>query len=138
MFATKRNRNRHILSHTGEKPFVCKICKRAFSRIGNLKEHEYTHEAEKTYKCQICPDERFFRSPQQLHKHMVFHKEKRHKCFQCGKMFHRRQCLKIHTRSHSKIKPHGCPHCRMSFIDSGALEIHIRAHTESVKEACSH
>jgi uncharacterized Zn-finger protein len=35
----KSHLDRHLLKHTGERPFPCKYCNRSFSQKGNLKTH---------------------------------------------------------------------------------------------------
>lgn len=40
--------------HTGEKPFACKVCDRAFARSDKLAIHMRTHTGEKPYKCNNC------------------------------------------------------------------------------------
>ena len=51
----KYNFRAHYRIHTGELPFKCPTCKKAFRTTSALKVHLRCHTGEKPYRCLLCP-----------------------------------------------------------------------------------
>lgn len=45
---------KHLLVHSGIKPFECELCGKTFSRNDKLKEHRNCHFGIKRYSCEFC------------------------------------------------------------------------------------
>lgn len=58
-------------THTGEKPYKCKYCDRAFSQSNDLVKHTRSHVGDNTYQCKQCP--MAFRLHSELRSHSKMH-----------------------------------------------------------------
>ncbi|XP_068211064.1 longitudinals lacking protein, isoforms H/M/V-like isoform X34 [Palaemon carinicauda] len=68
---TVGNLKRHMMRHTGEKPFKCSLCPYKTKRKDCLKEHLKLHTGEKPYACHLCSYTAAFRNS--LKGHMLKH-----------------------------------------------------------------
>lgn len=115
----------HIRRHTGENPYPCDQCVKAFPRRQDLVIHQRKHTGERPHVCTICG--KSFSRANKLARHMRVHTgERPYKCTQCQRSFAQSNDLKIHMRRHTGEKPYKCSICLEAFICGAALRTHRR------------
>ncbi|XP_059612172.1 histone-lysine N-methyltransferase PRDM9-like [Phlebotomus argentipes] len=88
---------RHMMyKHGLKKEFVCNVCKREFATADALRYHITTHTGERPFPCPFCP--KAFKINSELRKHYRAHKELTIKCPSCSVYCLNAEDLKAHLR----------------------------------------
>ena len=80
------------------------------------------HSEERSFSCEYC-DYRG-KTKKFLDSHMLCHKEPKHECPHCGKMFRQISSFKHHIMTHTGEKPYHCQECSFKCIQPYDLTKH--------------
>ncbi|XP_063047023.1 zinc finger protein 287-like [Engraulis encrasicolus] len=145
VFTWNSNLAKHKLLHTGERPYVCRLCGKACSRSDHLSIHMRIHNsataekksAAKVHTCSKCG--KSFPRSDALRFHLRRHEEERpFTCDICHKSFKVQHDLIGHQRIHSGLKPHVCAVCQQGFLKANTLRKHLLTHTGQTPFSCPH
>lgn len=101
-FKNQHALNVHMRTHSGVKPFVCKVCSEAFSALSSLKIHERKHTGDKPYICKYC-DKAFADCSTHRQHERIHTGEKPYRCHLCERRTAQAGNLKSHYRHYHKI-----------------------------------
>ena len=106
MFAQKINRDRHMNTHTGVKPYECELCDERFAQEYGLKVHRERHQStERKHKCEVCF--KTFATSSCLSQHRKAHLARYFECPFCNKKFSQSSNCRTHWKG-NKRQAIGC------------------------------
>nr|XP_054763886.1 zinc finger protein 850-like [Lytechinus pictus] len=137
-FSVRSNLKQHeIAKHTDERPYNCTKCSARFKQRSHLKSHEQIHEGIKKYECPICNQK--FRQPSHLQRHKLVHDGiKQYKCEHCPSAFNLASDLQRHSLIHAGVKPFPCDQCEKRFRRKFQLKVHRQTHSGELPLQCPH
>ncbi|XP_060524750.1 zinc finger protein 567-like [Cylas formicarius] len=115
---------------------VCQLCTITFSdrkmlKLHAIQAHNILKSKKEKYLCAICNEQ--FANEYEFTVHLKVHPLE---CRMCGKLFYRRQNLKLHMKRHLGLKPFQCDMCDKSFVTKQKVEEHRNTHTGNCPYKC--
>ncbi|KAJ3644771.1 hypothetical protein Zmor_022476 [Zophobas morio] len=126
-YATKCDLTNHQKIHTDRNK--CKFCSSSFPAPSKLQRHLRTHTKDKPFVCDFKNCGKSFSDKRNLDGHKALHSnEFNFSCKECGKAFRTKNRLKQHGKSHMVSTPYVCEICSKAYKYKSTLIFHLKKH----------
>ncbi|KAK6185964.1 hypothetical protein SNE40_008090 [Patella caerulea] len=134
-FVLRNELSMHMLTHTGEKKYLCDSCGFAAATKSRLQRHSKTHTGEREFHCDYCTYKAGNRT--HLKRHMRIHiGAKPFQCPYCSYTCNTHENIRKHitkTKKHEGMPIYPCTFCKYGTNSTKEFRAHlITAHPESV------
>ncbi|CAL4233246.1 unnamed protein product, partial [Meganyctiphanes norvegica] len=119
----------HMCKHSGEKPFECILCDYKAQQVGSLNIHMLTHQNEEPYTCKIC--RKTFKTECAFSKHELIHSDKpQYSCTHCDYKNPNNEDIQRHMQTHANLdnKPLACNYCDFECMQIASFSKHMKTH----------
>ena len=129
--------DKHMMTHSTEKPFACSLCDFRTKFEGCLRKHMMIHMGLKPYKCSLC--DLNFRSRGDVNTHMKGRHghEKKYSCKHCEFKAKTKAGVRAHVRRmHLPSTVYKCDLCGKRTMDEYIYKKHMLAHKSNISFNC--
>jgi KRAB domain-containing zinc finger protein len=128
-FPSQSQLNQHLHTHTGERPYVCRVpncAKRFLQSSGRIYHERSAHSDSVPFICTQCGQR--FKHAVLLRRHYIMHSgERPYVCSVCNASFSRLNGLKVHEMRHTGEKLCVCQTCQRRFMTKRQMKHHENA-----------
>ena len=117
----------------------CDTCNKGFSRLSDLERHVMSHTNDRPLRCDMCCRQYILGESLRRHKKLKGHlpsSKKTHVCAKCFKTFHDPSSLKRHQATPCYARPYACTECPKRYVWKHNLQEHQRLHREDNPYTC--